>query len=92
MNPQEQVESFIMQCKKRGISLPSTCKSMLIVFCHIDGFIDAESLWLMMKKEGHTISLASVYNGLRWLGNKGYTQHHEDADKRCKVYKLTLPG
>lgn len=92
MSSYQQVEELLAFCKRRGILVPPTCKTILNHFYQVDDFIDAEELWFKIKSEGQVISFASVYNGLRWLCDRGYALQQTDEAKRCKVYKLTLPA
>lgn len=64
---------------------------MLYVFCTFDDFVDAEELWLTIKREQIQISRASVYRMVRWLTLQGFTLQKRDEVNKKQLYQPNLP-
>jgi Fe2+ or Zn2+ uptake regulation protein len=88
----DKIEIFSLLCKSDEIRITAKCQVLLRIFCRIDHFIDAESLWLVIKNEGQQISRATVYKSLSWLCSNGYAKYKKDKNAGFKVYRLNDTG
>jgi Fe2+ or Zn2+ uptake regulation protein len=91
MRTDEQLNNFIAACKNRGTPLTPGYQKMLRVFYVLERPVAAEDLWSLLNDNGRPIAIATVYNGLRWLCDRGYARREKDGGKRSVVYRLTLP-
>jgi Fe2+ or Zn2+ uptake regulation protein len=88
----DRADRFFLFCEAENIRLSKKCRLLLSVFSRVDGFIDAESLWLLIKSESGQIGRATVYKTLLWLHSRGYVVRKKEGKADQSVFKLALPA
>lgn len=68
----EIVEILKMYCQYNNVRVYKVRMQVLVSLSIIRNTIDAESLWIKMRFDGHSTSRTSVYLALRWLSERGF--------------------
>lgn len=74
-------------CHSLGVTFSIQRKNVLQQLMITNAFVDAEALWFLVMDQGHDISLASVYNSLRWLEKHGFVEKGRKGKKGIFKYK-----
>ena len=77
----ESGEMLKMYCDYHKIRFSKIRKTVLDYLSVADTSLDAESLWIKLRFEGHTISRTSVYLALHWLADQGFANTESKNNK-----------
>ncbi|WP_420152912.1 transcriptional repressor [Siphonobacter sp.] len=75
-------------CIERGIRKSIKRNQVATVLERIHESMDAEQVWLLLKKNHFQISIGAVYQALNWLVEHGFVEKHIQADRKF-IYYLT---
>ena len=75
-------------CIERGIRKSIKRNQVATVLERIHESMDAEQVWLLLKKNHFQISIGAVYQALNWLVEHGFVEKHIQADRKF-IYQLS---
>lgn len=81
------VEKIAHYCNENGLTCTNQRLLVAGKLSELDGYTDAVELWLLLKRDGHAISIDCVYRGLNLLANAGLASTRSNEQKQ-RTYRM----